>query len=82
MGDSFLRRMSCKVCDLVKIFHFVGSFVFLFFLPRMHMHRRGFRLGVTIYWRASEASETLSGLFNRESYITRKMVPIMGRASS
>ena len=37
-------------------------------------------------WRASEASETLSGLFNQESQIyiiyTRKMVPITGRASS
>ena len=25
-------------------------------------------------WRASEASETLSGLFNRESYITRNVL--------
>ena len=37
-------------------------------------------------WRASEASDTLSGLFNRESrYMynyTRKMVPITGRVRS
>ena len=34
-------------------------------------------------WRASEASETLSGLCSIENRgYTRKMVPIMGRASS
>ena len=27
------------------------------------------RIADIYYWRASEASETLSGLFNRESYI-------------
>ena len=30
--------------------------------------------GYIYYWRASEASETLSGLFNRESYILYIMV--------
>ena len=31
--------------------------------------QHGFTAHSTNYWRASEASETLSGLFNRESYI-------------
>ena len=43
-------------------------------------------LSSEVNWRASEASETLSGLFNRESYIyyiLEKWFPLWGeRASS
>ena len=33
------------------------------------LHSISFLISQTSYWRASEASETLSGLFNRESQI-------------
>ena len=34
-----------------------------------HYHAGVMGIGCSSYWRASEASETLSGLFNRESRI-------------
>ena len=54
---------SCRVDNIFTL----GKLLHLWFCFLLHSIL--FFISQTSYWRASEASETLSGLFNRESYI-------------
>ena len=78
--------ISCRqVIFHVGRWYFTSSSKYPWNIWYISFYRYTFSAGTTfshgINWRASEASETLSGLFNRESYIiTRIMVTIKKRA--